>query len=46
MSSNEELTCQEVVELVTDYLENALLPATLRQMRINELLCRGLYSVS
>jgi predicted anti-sigma-YlaC factor YlaD len=28
MSSDEELTCKEVVELVTDYLENVLLPGT------------------
>jgi predicted anti-sigma-YlaC factor YlaD len=28
MSSDEQLTCKEVVELVTDYLENALLPQT------------------
>jgi hypothetical protein len=26
MTINDALTCQEVVELVTDYLENALLP--------------------
>ena len=26
MSINDTLSCQEVVELVTDYLENALLP--------------------
>lgn len=27
-SEQDTLTCQEVVELVTDYLENALLPRT------------------
>ena len=27
-SDQDVLTCQEVVELVTDYLENALLPRT------------------
>jgi len=27
-SNQDVLTCQEVVELVTDYLENALLPRT------------------
>jgi len=29
---DDELTCQEVVELVTEYLENVLLPETRKRL--------------
>jgi predicted anti-sigma-YlaC factor YlaD len=37
----EELSCQEVVELVTDYLEQALLPDTLAKFEEHVAECPG-----
>jgi anti-sigma factor RsiW len=39
--TSEELSCQEVVGLVTDYLEAALLPATLAQFEEHLADCPG-----
>jgi predicted anti-sigma-YlaC factor YlaD len=36
-----ELTCQEVVELVTDYLENVLLPETRKRLEEHVDNCPG-----
>ncbi len=41
MPINDELTCQEVVELVTEYLENALLPETRKRLEEHVDNCRG-----
>jgi len=41
MSINDALTCQEVVELVTEYLENALLPEMRKQLEEHVADCPG-----
>ena len=41
MQTGDELSCQQVVELVTDYLENALLPESLRQLEAHVAECPG-----
>jgi hypothetical protein len=41
MQTEDELTCQQVVELVTDYLENALLPELHRQLEAHVAECPG-----
>lgn len=41
MSGDQELTCQELVELVTDYLEAALLPETRGQVEAHLEGCPG-----
>jgi predicted anti-sigma-YlaC factor YlaD len=41
MPVRDELTCQEVVELITDYLENALLPEKQRQVEKHIAECPG-----
>jgi predicted anti-sigma-YlaC factor YlaD len=41
MTINDELTCQEVVELVTEYLENALLPETQKRLEEHIADCPG-----
>ncbi len=38
---NDELNCQEVVELVTDYLEQALLPEIQAQFEVHIATCPG-----
>jgi predicted anti-sigma-YlaC factor YlaD len=40
-SNQDQLTCQEVVELVTDYLEQALLPETRAQFEEHVAECPG-----
>jgi len=40
MATDEELTCRELVELVTDYLEGALSPAEHRRFETHLLTCR------
>jgi predicted anti-sigma-YlaC factor YlaD len=40
-SNQDTLTCQEVVELVTDYLEQALLPEMQAQFEEHVALCPG-----
>ena len=39
--NNDELNCQEVVELVTDYLEQALLPEMQAQFEAHVANCPG-----
>jgi predicted anti-sigma-YlaC factor YlaD len=39
--NNDELTCQEVVELVTDYLEQALLPEMQARFEAHVANCPG-----
>jgi len=41
MTNNDALTCQEVVELVTEYLENALLPEMRKQLEEHVAGCPG-----
>lgn len=41
MMDLEAVTCQELVELVTDYLEGALTPAELRRFEEHIALCDG-----
>ena len=41
MTIDDALTCQEVVELVTEYLENALLPETRKQLEEHVAECPG-----
>ena len=41
MASDAELTCKELVELVTDYLEGALPPAERLRFDTHLLYCRG-----
>lgn len=41
MTNNITITCQEFVEMVTDYLENVLLPETRRQFEEHAELCPG-----
>jgi predicted anti-sigma-YlaC factor YlaD len=41
MTINDVLTCQEVVELVTEYLENALLPEMRKQLEEHVADCPG-----
>ena len=41
MPINETLSCQEVVELVTDYLENALLPEMRKRFEEHAAECPG-----
>lgn len=41
MTNNITITCQEFVEMVTDYLENVLLPETRRQFEEHVELCPG-----
>ncbi len=41
MMDLEAVTCQELVELVTDYLEGALAPAELRRFEEHIALCDG-----
>ena len=41
MPINDELTCQEVVELVTEYLENTLLPETRKRLEEHVDNCPG-----
>lgn len=38
---DDELTCQEVVEMVTEYLENALLPETRKRLEEHVDNCPG-----
>ena len=41
MQTEDELSCQQVVELVTDYLENALRPELRRQLEAHVAGCPG-----
>jgi anti-sigma factor RsiW len=41
MANDDALTCQEVVELVTEYLEDALLPEMRRQLEEHIVDCPG-----
>jgi predicted anti-sigma-YlaC factor YlaD len=41
MSTKDELSCQQVVELVTDYLENALLPGMSKRLEEHVAECPG-----
>ena len=41
MTNNDALTCQEVVELVTEYLENALLSEMRKQLEEHVADCPG-----
>ena len=41
MDPNEDLPCQELVELVTDYLEGRLAPIEQRRFEAHLALCRG-----
>jgi predicted anti-sigma-YlaC factor YlaD len=41
MMNNNALTCQKVVELVTEYLENALLPEMRKQLEEHVTDCPG-----
>ena len=41
MTNNDALTCQEVVELVTEYLENALLAEMRKQLEEHVADCPG-----
>jgi predicted anti-sigma-YlaC factor YlaD len=41
MPTEDELSCQQVVELVTDYLENALLPETQKRLEEHVAECPG-----
>jgi predicted anti-sigma-YlaC factor YlaD len=41
MSTEDELSCQQVVELVTDYLENALLPEMRKRLEEHVAGCPG-----
>ena len=41
MSTKDELSCQQVVELVTDYLENALLPGMRKRLEEHVAECPG-----
>jgi predicted anti-sigma-YlaC factor YlaD len=41
MLINDTLSCQEVVELVTDYLENALLPEMRKRLEEHVAECPG-----
>ena len=41
MDSNDDLPCQELVELVTDYLEGRLAPIEQRRFEAHLALCRG-----
>jgi anti-sigma factor RsiW len=41
MTINDALTCQQVVELVTEYLENALLPEMRKQVEEHIADCPG-----
>lgn len=41
MTNNITITCQEFVEMVTDYLENVLLPETRKQFEEHAELCPG-----
>ena len=41
MQSENELSCQQVVELVTDYLENALLPGMRKRLEEHVAECPG-----
>jgi anti-sigma factor RsiW len=41
MSDDEELTCRELVELVTDYFEGALVPADRARFEAHVATCPG-----
>lgn len=41
MPTEDELNCQQVVELVTDYLENALLPGMSKRLEEHVASCPG-----
>jgi anti-sigma factor RsiW len=41
MDSGDDLPCQELVELVTDYLEGRLAPIEQRRFEAHLALCRG-----
>jgi anti-sigma factor RsiW len=41
MDTNDDLPCQELVELVTDYLEGRLAPMEQRRFDAHLTLCRG-----
>ena len=41
MPTEDELSCQQVVELVTDYLENALLPEMQKRLEEHVAECPG-----
>jgi anti-sigma factor RsiW len=41
MQTEDELSCQQVVVLVTDYLENALLPESRRRLEAHVAECPG-----
>jgi anti-sigma factor RsiW len=41
MDTNDDLPCQELVELVTDYLEGRLAPMEQRRFEAHLALCRG-----
>ena len=41
MQTEDELSCQQVVELVTDYLENALLPELHERLEAHVAECPG-----
>ena len=41
MTTNDALTCQQVVELMTAYLENTLLPAMRKQLEEHTAECPG-----
>ena len=41
MNTNDDLPCQELVELVTDYLEGRLAPIEQRRFEAHLALCRG-----
>ncbi len=41
MTNNDVLSCQEVVELVTEYLENTLLPEMRKQLEEHVAGCPG-----
>ena len=41
MTNDNELSCQEVVELVTDYLENVLLPEMHKRLEDHVTECPG-----
>jgi len=41
MPTDDDLSCQQVVELVTDYLENALLPELRKRLEAHAAECPG-----
>ncbi len=41
MSVNENITCREIVEIVTDYLEDALTPEERETVELHLVMCDG-----